>query len=131
MVQVLEFLAGAAAGATLVWVVVRGKVRAASEKAKAEAEAERAVLAERLQNKDRELQALSTKADHAATLQREVTVLKLSEAELKIILDNERNAAQEKLALLNQAQQKLGDAFKALSAEARRSNNQSFLDLAK
>jgi DNA recombination protein RmuC len=37
----------------------------------------------------------------------------------------------EKLALLNDAQLKLSDAFKALSAEALKSNNQSFLELAK
>ena len=39
--------------------------------------------------------------------------------------------AEEKLAVVNQAQQKLADAFKALAAEALKSNNQSFLELAK
>ena len=38
---------------------------------------------------------------------------------------------QEKLALLEQAQARLADSFKALSAEALKNNNQSFLDLAK
>jgi DNA recombination protein RmuC len=37
----------------------------------------------------------------------------------------------EKLALLGKAEQKLADAFNALSAEALKSNNQAFLDLAK
>ena len=37
----------------------------------------------------------------------------------------------EKIALLERAEAKLGDAFKALSSEALRSNNQSFLDLAR
>ena len=46
-------------------------------------------------------------------------------------LEEERKASQEKLALLNNAEGKLADAFKALSADALRSNNQSFLDLAK
>ena len=40
-------------------------------------------------------------------------------------------AAAEKLALLQEAQAKLSDAFKALSSEALRNNNQSFLELAK
>jgi DNA recombination protein RmuC len=52
-------------------------------------------------------------------------------AELTTLLAEERKSAGEKLALLNEAQQKLADAFKALSADALKSNNQSFLDLAK
>ena len=46
-------------------------------------------------------------------------------------LEEERKASQEKLTLLNAAEGKLADAFKALSADALRNNNQSFLDLAK
>jgi DNA recombination protein RmuC len=47
------------------------------------------------------------------------------------MLDHERRQAEEKLALLHEAQQRLADAFKALASDALRSNNQSFLDLAK
>jgi DNA recombination protein RmuC len=57
-----------------------------------------------------------------------------SSAELGVLkerLENERKNATDKLALLEDAQRKLGDAFKALSAESLRENNQSFLDLAK
>jgi len=52
-------------------------------------------------------------------------------AVLQTRLEEERKAHQEKLVLLNNAESKLADAFKALSADALRSNNQSFLDLAK
>jgi len=52
-------------------------------------------------------------------------------AEVQTRLAEERKAAQEKLALLDDAQAKLADAFNALSAEALKSNNQAFLDLAK
>ena len=52
-------------------------------------------------------------------------------AVLQTRLEEERKANQEKLTLLNNAESKLADAFKALSADALRSNNQSFLDLAK
>jgi len=45
--------------------------------------------------------------------------------------EEERKAAQEKLALLNEAQIKLQDVFKALSSDALRNNNQSFIELAK
>jgi DNA recombination protein RmuC len=52
-------------------------------------------------------------------------------AVLQTRLEEERKASQEKLTLLNTAESKLADAFKALSADALRSNNQSFLELAK
>ncbi|HYX25778.1 MAG TPA: DNA recombination protein RmuC [Thermoanaerobaculia bacterium] len=50
---------------------------------------------------------------------------------LRTLLDAERRMAAEKLRLLDEAQGRLSDAFKALSAEALQSNNQSFLHLAK
>src|SRR6266481_1461482 len=46
-------------------------------------------------------------------------------------LNKTLSESQTRLELLNEAQQKLSDAFKALSADALKSNNQSFLDLAK
>ena len=46
-------------------------------------------------------------------------------------LDAERAAAAEKLAVWGDAQQKLSDAFRALSADALTRNNQAFLDLAR
>src|SRR5215510_2593090 len=51
-------------------------------------------------------------------------------AELSTRLTEERKAAAEKLALLNNAQEQLADAFKALSSDALRSNNQTFIELA-
>jgi DNA recombination protein RmuC len=46
-------------------------------------------------------------------------------------LAGERKSAAEKLAVLEEAERRLADAFKALSSDALRGNNQAFLDLAK
>ncbi len=56
--------------------------------------------------------------------------LKARAAELDATLAAERDAHAGQLRLLEDARATLSDAFQALSAEALRSNNQSFLDLA-
>lgn len=50
---------------------------------------------------------------------------------LRFRMAETEKAHRERLALLEEAQRKLSDAFKALAAEALRSNNQMFLDLAR
>jgi DNA recombination protein RmuC len=52
-------------------------------------------------------------------------------AEISTQREEERKAADAKLALLEDARRQLSDAFQALSAEALRTNNQSFLELAR
>ena len=52
-------------------------------------------------------------------------------ATLEERLQGQERLAGEKLALLNEAREKLREAFQALSSEALRSNNQAFLDLAR
>ncbi len=52
-------------------------------------------------------------------------------AELETSLRHEQDSAGEKTALLREAERELADAFKSLSADALRSNNQAFLDLAR
>ncbi|MBK8475858.1 MAG: DNA recombination protein RmuC [Opitutaceae bacterium] len=51
-------------------------------------------------------------------------------ARLGATLESERQSGAEKLAALQDAQVRLSDAFKALSSDALRSNNESFLKLA-
>jgi DNA recombination protein RmuC len=74
---------------------------------------------------------LKFKEEELYRVQGECTGLREKISGLGTKLDEERKAAEEKLAVLDEAQQKLSDAFQALSAEALRCNNQSFLDLAK
>ncbi|HQD90737.1 MAG TPA: DNA recombination protein RmuC [Syntrophomonadaceae bacterium] len=69
--------------------------------------------------------------DEGGNLAERNTSLQTRIAELEARLASEQKAMQEKMDLLNEAQTKLSDAFKALSAEALQKNNQSFLDLAR
>ncbi|HWQ53721.1 MAG TPA: DNA recombination protein RmuC [Bryobacteraceae bacterium] len=60
----------------------------------------------------------------------ELRELSTRHAELSAMREKEAQAAGEKLALLAQAEQKLSDAFKALSAQALEANSAGFLQLA-
>ncbi|NLI91916.1 MAG: DNA recombination protein RmuC [Peptococcaceae bacterium] len=63
---------------------------------------------------------IERKSDYAAQI-----------SELRTRLEMEQVLHEEKLSLLNKAKEELSDGFKALSMEALKSNNQSFLELAK
>ncbi|NWF55128.1 MAG: DNA recombination protein RmuC [Syntrophaceae bacterium] len=95
-------------------------------------ESQRRSVAEERNCRISELEAaLKGKEEQLDRLQSEATGLKAKISELGTKIEEERKAAEEKLAILDEARQKLSDAFKALSAEALKSNNQSFLDLAR
>jgi DNA recombination protein RmuC len=101
-------LAGILAGVTVAWLYSRSV---------------RAVLTERLAGRDRQLLELS---DQLKTARGQTESLQNENARLRA----KEETAQEKLALLEDARQKLSTAFQALSAEALKSNNQAFLQLA-
>lgn len=74
---------------------------------------------------------LATLRGEAACQQESNSQLRAHAAALESTLQHERNSAAEKLALLNRATDDLREAFQALAADALKSNNQSFLQLAK
>src|SRR6185369_3116605 len=115
--------------------ITRKKLKYEFERGRAAGESERATLTERLAGKDLQLRemrdALDRELDESNHLRTESAQTLASLSALQTRLEEERKASQEKLSLLNNAEGKLADAFKALSADALRSNNQSFLDLAK
>lgn len=89
---------------------------------------EKAVLEERTASLQQETDSLR---NEQRALRESLSETRTTQTRLQTELDKERQAATEKLQLLHEARQQLGDAFKALSAEALQHNNQSFLDLAK
>ncbi|MCH7556498.1 MAG: DNA recombination protein RmuC [Planctomycetes bacterium] len=77
-----------------------------------------------------------TKQHDSAIMQKEGQISQLQEECTKLTVDlatlsEQQKTAEEKLAFLNDAKEKLSDAFKALSAEALKNNNTQFLELAK
>jgi DNA recombination protein RmuC len=134
IISILMLVAGIALGGIAVWLALRPRIRHEYDRAKSESETERATLVERLQGKDQ--QARKIEADNSelqarlSESQGETARLMAQASSLETQLNAERNAAIEKLAVLEDAQNKLSDAFKALSAEALAVNNKSFLQLA-
>ena len=112
-----------------------GRGQNAYDRGKADAEGERIALTERIQARDQTIAAQGAKLQqfeaHVKEAQATETGLRTKLAQYATTLDQERKQAQEKLDVVNQAQQKLADAFKALAADALKGNNQSFLELAK
>jgi DNA recombination protein RmuC len=94
-----------------------------------------ATLRERLAARDGKILELETrlaeKERQALGAQSELTILRQEAATLETRLVEERKSTAEKIALLVDAQAKLSDAFKAMSAEALKSNSSEFLNLAK
>jgi len=126
---------GFVAGAFSLWLLSRTKRRYEFERGRAEADTERATLIERLSGKEGQLreaqESLDREKDESERLRGENAANLANLLALQTRLEDERRASQEKLALLSTAEAKLTDAFKALSADALRNNNRSFLDLAK
>ncbi len=131
---VLVFL-GILSGGAATFLVLKQKNQSAIERVRLESQVEKSTITERLQNREEQLRnlesAIKAGEEFALKLLGENTELKTKLSESETRLYEERKTAEEKLALLNEAQQKLTDAFKALSLDALRSNNQSFLELAK
>ncbi|MEK6728601.1 MAG: DNA recombination protein RmuC, partial [Planctomycetota bacterium] len=84
--------------------------------------------------KDRLLTAQNDLASTRVDLEqknKQISELTQTIARLETTLEHEHKASGEKLSILNDATIKLSDTFSALSANALKSNNQSFLELAR
>ncbi|HUJ01344.1 MAG TPA: DNA recombination protein RmuC [Usitatibacter sp.] len=102
------------------------------EKRVAELQAQLAVAREERARQVQELrEALQSREEAIARLHVEAAQLRERGAELHARLEEERRQSEEKLRLVNEARAALETSFKSLSADALRSNNQSFLELAR
>jgi len=135
VLPILMLFVGLGLGAGACWLLLRVKLQHAGEIARREAESQQAALNERLEGRQQTIDDLGRRLaqleGELAECRESETELKSKAAELLANLEQERKQSAEKLAVLDDAQKKLLDAFKALSGEALKSNNQSFLELAK
>lgn len=157
--SIAAFGTGILLGALIVWWFMRRRVRAALEQRRVGFEDERGILTERLEANNRQIQDLKEENQHLRGTHTEIHADLRAQAELRSAaeeknqrlpeleallqskeaaldrlreeISEERRATEEKLHLLNEAQARLSDTFKALSADALKSNNQTFLELAK
>lgn len=135
ILSVVTLLVGIGIGGACIWLFLQAKIQQAVANARAEAEAERATLVERLQNREQAAVEAKSTIQHKDTELRQqhatVSELQAKLAQYHTALQAERKQSQEKLALVEDAKKALSDQFKALASDALKSNNQSFLDLAK
>lgn len=123
MEYALSLVIGAICAGVFVFLLNQKKIKRLEGEIKAESE--RRIVAEEKSSRIPELESsIEQKGNENSQLREERTSLKTT-------LEEQQKAWEEKLALLNDAKEKLSDAFKALSAEALKSNNEQFLELAK
>ncbi len=128
IISVLLFIFGAIVGAGVLWAVLKKAAGDAQDRIRAEGETEKALLSQSLERAQAELEQVRGEWQAKSV---EVSRLAGDLRESETRREAETQAAQEKLAVIDQAEKKLREAFQALSADALRSNNESFLKLAK
>jgi DNA recombination protein RmuC len=118
--------AGLVAGAAAVYLLTASRARAAA--------AERAQMEERLRARDEQLADARARADaldaELALQRTENNALGRHASELNARLEGERAAGEEKLAAFREAEERIRQTFEALSAQALKSSNTAFLELA-
>lgn len=134
VVPVLSLLGGMVVGATFVWLFFQTKLRHAVEQAGHHLEAEMASLRTDLSNREQriaeaisQIQKLEKELEEA---QQRLTRAARREGELTVAVQEEQRRSEDGLKLIDDAQKQFMNAFKALSSDALKSNNESFLKLA-
>ncbi|MDX6303086.1 MAG: recombination protein RmuC [Blastocatellia bacterium] len=128
LIPVFLIFAGIVVGAAIVWLLLRAQSQRSYEKGQADSATQVAALQERLAARDQEAQKLQQSCDKEVEQREQI---REDNANLKAQLEGERRAAQERSESFKQAAGELSEKFKALSRDALKDNNQSFLDLAR
>jgi len=110
---IIAAVAGIFTGGGILWLTVRPRY---------------AIMQEKLASVQQELINTRSELDQK---NKEISALYQANVRLETTLEHERKLTDEKMATLNEATVKMRDTFSALSTEALKSNNQSFLELAK
>jgi len=130
----IGFAAGLGTGLALAWAAWTAARQACSDEV-AEGAQRTAELTARLEERTRRLAAVEAELGAARAgedrLRADLGSALETQARQSAELEAERAASRDKLGLLERAERQLREAFQTLSAEALRSNNQSFLDLAR
>ena len=130
--QSLLFLViGIMLGGLIVWLLLRKQISAAADESSEKQQA-LAVEVERVQQKDFRLDELKRELERSnaknQTLQSDLEQYKVNLAELNTTLQEERKQTEEKLALLQQAEKKMTDAFENLSNRILEEKSKKFTD---
>jgi DNA recombination protein RmuC len=128
-------LCGAILGGVAVHIYSRSKARLIEAQARQEAEITLAALSERLESKDSHLERLDQERQDwkakCETLNQELSQLGAEHSSIKARYQQEVKALDERIVLLQDIESQLRTKFEALSADALKSNNTAFLELAK
>lgn len=130
----LGLLGGSALGGGVAWFILSSKMQTIKERTKNDLVADRASMVEQLRGKDHRIeefrQEIKARDRTLTTYQTQLAEAAQAKAIAQTQLAEAQQQTAEKLALLTTAQQQFADTFKALSSEALKANNQSFLELA-
>lgn len=117
----VSLFVGLLVGAVAIGLVLRARISSAEVQAKGESQVEIARLGERLAASQEDNKRLEMEKGYLAALRDQLTAerqgLSGRVAELNTMLESERSQAVEKLQLLNNAREEMGNQFKALAGE--------------
>ena len=122
-------MVGAVLGAVVVFIFCRQQNKKITDELKGESE--KRIAAETKVAEIPKLESVIKEKDtEISRLRDESTSFQTQLAKLHTEVEQQKKSTEEKLALLDEAKDKLSEAFKALSAEALKNNNTQFLTLA-